>query len=73
MVAERLFGMSSNLLDLVFVAATSAYRNDHFADTKGNSLTILSMGSLLEGFPKIRPGGIPGTNLGKRLLVLVKQ
>ena len=52
MVAERLFGMSSN---------------------PGSSLTIFSMGSLLEGFPKIRPGGTPGTNLGKRLLVPVEQ
>ena len=40
---------------------------------QGSSLTILSMGSLLEGFPKIRPGGIRGTNLAKRLLVPVEQ
>ena len=37
MVAERLFGLSSN---------------------PGELSNILSMGSLLEGFPKISPGGI---------------
>ena len=37
------------------------------------SLLILSMDSLLQGFPRNRPECILGTNLGKRLLVPVEQ
>ena len=40
---------------------------------QGSFLTILSRGSLLEGFSRIRPGGIPGTKLGKRVLVPAEQ
>ena len=40
---------------------------------QGSFLTILNMGSLLQGFPRLRPGGILGTNLGKRLLVPAEQ
>ena len=40
---------------------------------QGISLTILSMGSLPEGFPKIPPGGMPGTNPRAMLLVQVEQ
>ena len=36
-------------------------------------LLILSMGSLLQGFPSTSPGYILGTNLGTRLLVPVEQ
>ena len=36
-------------------------------------LLILSMGSLLQGFPSTSPGCILGTNLGTRLLVPVEQ
>ena len=36
-------------------------------------LLILSMGSLLQGFPSTSPGYILGTNLGTWLLVPVKQ
>ena len=37
------------------------------------TLTTLSMGSLPEGFPKIPPGGMPGTNPRTCLLVQVEQ
>ena len=45
------------LLDLVFVAATSAYRNDHFADT----YKILRI--TLDLRPILVPLGPPGQNL----------
>ena len=40
---------------------------------QGSFLIIVSVGSLPEGFPKIPPGAMPGTNLGKMLLVPVEQ
>ena len=53
MVAERLFGMSSN-------PGESSNNPQHGQPAN-------------QGFPRIRPGCILGTNLGKRLLVPVEQ